>query len=103
MDESKNVILELTFNFALKIIEYSELLEAQRKFTMANQLYRCGTAIGSHASEAQSAESKADFIHKFKIPDKEAEEAIYRLRLCKHSKNYLLAMDFLRRYLLLKK
>jgi four helix bundle protein len=86
--KSENLILELTFQFALKIIEYSELLIAQRKYSMADQLYRCGTAIGSHVSEAQSAESNADFIHKFKIGDKEAEETMYRLRLCNHSKNY---------------
>ncbi len=55
---------------------------------MANQLYRCGTSIGSNVKEAQSAESKADFIHKMKIADKEAEETEYRLQLCKNSKNY---------------
>jgi len=88
MEKPQNIILELTFEFALKIIEYSELLISQRKFVMADQLYRCGTAIGSHVSEAQSAESNADFIHKMKIGDKESEETMYRLRLCKFSKNY---------------
>jgi len=86
--EKKNLIVDVTFAFALKIIEYTELLESQKKYTMANQLYRCGTSIGSNVKESQSAESKADFIHKLKIADKEGEETEYRLLLCKHSKNY---------------
>lgn len=38
--------------------------------------------------EAQNAESKADFIHKFKIAAKEIEETIYWLELCEFSENY---------------
>jgi four helix bundle protein len=38
--------------------------------------------------EAQNAESKADFIHKFKIAAKEVEETKYWLILCKNSRNY---------------
>lgn len=38
--------------------------------------------------EAQNAESKADFIHKFKIAAKEVEETKYWLVLCNESKNY---------------
>ena len=36
----------------------------------------------------QNAESKNDFIHKFKIAAKEVEETKYWLVLCKHSSNY---------------
>ena len=86
--EKKNLIVELTFQFSLEIIEFSELLESKRKFNMANQLFRSGTGIGANVKEAQSAESKADFIHKIKIASKEAEETEYWLLLCKHSKNY---------------
>ncbi|MBI4929689.1 MAG: four helix bundle protein [Bacteroidetes bacterium] len=84
----KNLIVELTFQFSLDIIEFSELLESKRKFNMANQLFRSGTGIGANVREAQSEESKADFIHKIKIASKEAEETEYWLLLCKHSKNY---------------
>jgi len=87
-EEKKNLIVELTFNFALKIIEYVEILENKKKYSMANQLIRSGTSIGSNVREAQSAESRADFIHKLKISDKEAEETEFRLQLCQHSKNY---------------
>jgi four helix bundle protein len=49
---------------------------------------KSGTSIGANVREAQNAESPADFIHKFKIAAKEAEETEYWLLLCKHSKNY---------------
>jgi four helix bundle protein len=88
METKNNLIVDLTFSFALKIIEYTESLETKRKYIMANQLYRCRTSIGSNVKEAHSAESKADFIHKMKIADKEAEETQYRLELCKHAVNY---------------
>lgn len=83
-----NLIIELTFGFSLKIIEYCEGLEAKRKFNIANQLFRSGTSIGANVREAQNAESKADFIHKIKIAAKEADETEYWLLLCKESKNY---------------
>ncbi len=84
----KNVVLELSFEFALKIIEYTEILEENRKYVIARQLLKSGTSIGANIKEAQSAESRADFIHKLKISSKEAEETEYWLLLCKHSKNY---------------
>ena len=86
--EKKNVILENSFEFALEIIEFSELLESEKKYVIARQLLKSGTSIGANIREAQGAESKADFIHKLKIAAKEAEETEYWLLLCKHSKSY---------------
>ncbi|CAN5500903.1 hypothetical protein BH11BAC1_BH11BAC1_12190 [soil metagenome] len=103
MYKSDNFILEFTFQFALKIIKYSESLAGSGKYIMANQLYRCGTSIGSQVSEAQSPESRADFIHKLKIADKEAEETLYRLRLCKHSNGYPDCDDLLQDIVIIKK
>ena len=90
-DESvkgKNVLLENTFNFALSVIEFSEILEETRKFVIAKQLLRSGTSIGANVREAQFAESKSDFVHKLKIAEKETSETEYWLLLCKHSKSY---------------
>lgn len=84
----KNLIVDMTFEFALKVIEFTELLETKRKFTLANQLFRSVTSIGANVREAQNAESKNDFIHKMKVAAKEADETEYWLLLCKHSKNY---------------
>jgi len=87
-DDKDNLIIDLTFKFALGIIEYCEKLESERRFVLARQLLKSGTSIGANSREAQNAESKADFIHKFIIAAKEADETEYWLLLCKDSKNY---------------
>jgi four helix bundle protein len=84
----RNVILEKSLEFALEIIEYSELLEGQRKFVISNQLLKSGTSIGANINEAQSCESRADFIHKLKIAAKEAQETSYWLTLCNKATTY---------------
>lgn len=86
--EKKNEILELSVHFALEIIKFTEELESKRKFVIANQLLKSGTSVGANIFEAQSAESRADFIHKFKIADKEAKETEYWLLLCEKSETY---------------
>ena len=86
--KEKNLIVELSFSFALKIVEYAGALEKDRKYIIAKQLLRSGTGIGANVREAQNAESKADFIHKMKIAAKEADETEYWLLLCKNSAAY---------------
>jgi four helix bundle protein len=87
-DDKENVIVKLTFEFALDIIEFAELLESKRKFVIAKQVLKAGTSIGANVREAQNAESKNDFIHKIKIAAKEADEVEYFLLLCKFAKSY---------------
>lgn len=87
-DDKKKLIVDLTFEFALNIISFSEELEAMRKYNMANQLFRSGTSIGANTWESQNGESKADFIYKLKIAAKEADETKYWLLLCDRSENY---------------
>ena len=87
-DDKENLIVKLSFEFALLIIEFSEILEKEKKYVIAKQILRSGTSIGANIREAQNAESKADFIHKLKISAKEADELEYWLLLCKSSKNY---------------
>jgi four helix bundle protein len=88
METKPNLIVDLTFNFSLKVIAFTELLESKRKFNMANQLFRSGTSIGANVREAQGAESKVDFRHKCKIAYKEAEETEYWLKLGKYAETY---------------
>lgn len=85
---AKNPVVKLSFEFSLDIITYCELLEANRKYVIATQLLKSGTSVGANIVEAQNAESKADFIHKFKIAAKEAEETEYWLMLCSYSGSY---------------
>lgn len=98
-----NLIVRLTFEFALLIIEYTERLEGQRRFVMAKQLMRSGTSVGANVREAQSAESRADFIHKCKIAAKEAEETDYWLLLCHHAPAYENPDELLPRLLSIRK
>lgn len=87
-DIESNPILKMTFDFSLIVIDYCDLLDEIKKYTLSKQLLRCGTSIGANSMEAQNAESKADFIHKIKIAAKEADETQYWLMLCSFSKNY---------------
>jgi len=65
-NDKDNLIVKLSFEFALKIIAYSEEIRQTNRFEMASQIFKSGTSIGANIREAQNAESKADFIHKFK-------------------------------------
>jgi four helix bundle protein len=87
-DFSKNPLVMRAIEFSLMAIKYVEVLEAGKKYTIANQLLRCATSIGANVMEAQSAESKQDFIHKLKIADKEAHETWYWFYLCERSEGY---------------
>lgn len=89
MDTRKeNIIVKLTFEFALDIVALSEVLEENKKYVIARQVLKSGTSIGANVREAQNAESKADFIHKMKIALKEADETQYWLDIIQQSKGY---------------
>jgi four helix bundle protein len=87
-NDQENLIVDLTFKFSLMTIDYCEELENAKKYVLARQLLKSGTSICANVREAQNAESKADFIHKFKIAAKEADEAEYWILLCRESKKY---------------
>ncbi len=87
-NDKENVIVEKSFQFALKIVLYCELLEDKKKFVVSRQLLRSGTSIGANVREAQNAESKVDFIHKIKLAAKEADETEYWLLICQGSPSY---------------
>jgi len=70
------------------LLSIAKIYSRPKKFVIANQLLKSGTSIGANIREAQNSESKADFIHKFKIAAKEIEETTYWLELCKYSENY---------------
>jgi four helix bundle protein len=87
-NDRENVIVDKSFNFAIEIVKFCELLEENRKYVISRQLLKSGTSIGANVREAQNAESKADFIHKIKIAAKEADETEYWLLICKNSQSY---------------
>lgn len=86
-DVKSNPLLNKSYSFSLSIVQLSRKLQDDKKeFVLSKQLIRSGTAIGALSEEAQQAESKADFIHKLSIANKEAHETHYWLRLIKDSK-----------------
>lgn len=50
-------------------------LQRRKLFRTANQLEGAVLSVRNNIAEARSAESRADFIHKLKIADKELGEA----------------------------
>ena len=71
-----------SFAFALRVVKlYQYLVEQKKEYVLSKQLLRSGTAVGALIREAEQAESKADFIHKMAIAQKEANETDYWLEL----------------------
>jgi four helix bundle protein len=85
----ENIIKEKSFGFALRIVKlYKYLCHEKKEFVLSKQLLRSGTAIGALVRESEYAESKADFIHKMAIAQKEANESEYWIELLYQS-NYI--------------
>ena len=64
--------------FAVQIIQTTQLLpKTTAGIHIADQLVRCGTSPAANYGEAQSAESRSDFIHKIKICLKELGKPKY--------------------------
>lgn len=83
--KTENKILELTFDFSLKIIQLYKLLLDQKEFVISKQLLRSATSIGANVEEANAAQTKKDFIAKMAIASKESRETKYWLRLLDRS------------------
>jgi four helix bundle protein len=83
MEEKRKYDLdERLIDFAVLIISITESLYNTRAGNhIAGQLVRSGTSPALHYGEAQSAESRADFIHKIKIILKELRESKNSLRI----------------------
>lgn len=78
---AENALKQKSYSFALDIVKVCLSLREKREFVLSKQLLRSGTAIGALVEEANQAESKADFIQKLSISNKEANEAQYWIRL----------------------
>jgi len=87
-NDRPNIIVDLTFDFAVGIVSFSEEFLKNDKNVVGNQVLKSGTSIGANVREAQNAESKADFIHKLKIAAKEVDETKYWLDIAKVSQGY---------------
>ena len=70
-----------SLDFAISIINLVKKLKENRETIISNQIGRSGTSIGANIYEGQYAHGRADFIAKFQIALKEANETAYWLEL----------------------
>lgn len=90
--KSENKIVELSFDFAITIIDLYRQLGEKKEFILSRQLLRSGTSIGANVEETIAAQSRKDFIFKMSIASIEARETRYWLRLLNKSK--LIKLDY---------
>ncbi len=80
----KSIIKEKSFAVAVRMVNLSRFLQQEKKeFILSKQILRSGTSIGANVRESLQAESRADFIHKLSIANKETHETLYWLELLK--------------------
>ncbi|MEJ2010320.1 MAG: four helix bundle protein [Acidobacteriota bacterium] len=87
MDNSKD-IRKRSFEYTLRAIKLYQYLQKQRRgagWILGRQYLKAASSIGANVEEAQAAESRADFIHKLGIAQKEARENLYWLRVLAES------------------
>ena len=77
----ENLIMRLSFKFALEIIPLYKNLIKDKEFIISKQLLRSATSIGANVYEASAAASRKDFINKMTLASKEARETYFWLKV----------------------
>ncbi len=81
---------ERLIDFAVMIIDITDNLKSSKAGNhLSGQIVRSGTSPSLNYSEAQSAESRNDFIHKMSIVLKELRETHSCLKIIQRAKLYL--------------
>ena len=79
---NKAELEQRTKEFAVRIVRFVANLPKDKVCdVLGYQLLKCGTSVGANYREANRAESRADFIHKIGIVEKEIAETQYWLEL----------------------
>jgi four helix bundle protein len=81
-------IRERAFQYGLRAIRLYQFLQKGRDgagWILGKQYLRAACSVGANVEEAQASESRADFIHKLGIAQKEARESLFWLRLLSES------------------
>jgi four helix bundle protein len=85
----ENILKDKSYVFAVRCVKlYKFLSNEHKEFVLSKQILRSGTSIGANVEEANSGQSKKDFIAKLSISLKEANETHFWLRLL-HDCDYL--------------
>lgn len=70
------------YKFVLDVLKIVKFVpNTPENLVMVRQVVRSSGSIGANASEADGAESKKEFVHRFTISKKEAKETYYWLSL----------------------
>ena len=77
----ENKLLDLSFEFAVAVVNLVDGISFPRSSYMSDQLARAGTSVGANIHEAQYAQSKRGFVSKLEIALKESNESSYWLKL----------------------
>ena len=78
----KNIVLEKSFAFALRITKlYRYLIEHKKEFVLSKELLVAGTNIGKHVKEAVFAESREVFVAEFGTARRKSADTEYWLQL----------------------
>ncbi|MCB9170572.1 MAG: four helix bundle protein [Flavobacteriales bacterium] len=80
-----NPVLEKSFVLALRVVPFTKRLRNEGWVDLARQLFRSATSVAANIHEAQHPSSRADFIHKMRLAEKEAGETRFWLKLCQEA------------------
>ena len=81
----ENKLAELSLEFSVDILNLVKQLKSQHESIISNQIGRSGTSIGANIFEAKYAQGRKDFISKFEIALKEANETGYWLEILRRT------------------
>lgn len=91
---SESIVKVKSFELAVLGVEfYKILIDKKKEIILSKQFLRLITSVGANVREAVNAQSKADFIHKLSISQKECDETMYWLELLKET-NYISEEEF---------
>lgn len=78
----KNVVLDKSFAFALRIVKICRYLVNERKeYVLSKELLVSGTGIGKHVKSAVFAESRDVFVSEFGVARRKSADTEYWLQL----------------------
>jgi len=82
----ENLLLDKSLHFASRIVKlHKYLIKAHKESVISKQIIRSGTSIGANINEGNYGVSRADFIAKMQIAQKECAETEYWIRLLRLS------------------
>ena len=91
---SESIVKTKSFELAIRGVNFYKWLVSEKKeFIMSKQFLRSITSVGANVHEAVNVQSKADFIHKLSISQKECDESMYWLEILNKT-NYISKAEF---------